>query len=173
MASVASAGASPLSGYEFPQTESTGDPEENAWAFVSIPNSASPGSVTFLSSPASAALGSSWGVIGHGGGHHSEGGSLPAASPLNLDTEQPSTFNDGGLGDLGSAFDQTSQSMDNQLLDLLQQNPDFFSPGSALSASQFSGKQSRDPLSLVWDADTPSSSQQTSSSTASFCLQVP
>lgn len=138
MASVASAGASPLSGYEFPQTESNGDPDENSWQFMSAPNSASPGSVGFLPSPSSAALGSSWGVIGHCG-HHSDS-SLPAASPLNLDTDQPNAFADAGFGDPNSAFGSFSAQPGTQFFDdlLFQPNPDFMPSGNSLLTSQFS-----------------------------------
>lgn len=141
MASVASAGTSPLSGYEFPQAESTGDPDENHWAFVSsIPNSAGPNSsVGFFPSPASAALGSSWGFIGHSS---DQPASLPAASPLNLDTDQPH-FPDGSFGDqTAGTFSATStQPADSQFFveNLFQPEHNFFNPaGNSLLTAQFS-----------------------------------
>ncbi|KAK4443955.1 hypothetical protein QBC34DRAFT_416161 [Podospora aff. communis PSN243] len=143
MASVASAGTSPLSGYEFPQTESTGDADENAWAFVPIPSSAGPNSsVGFFPSPASATLGSSWGFIGHGTQSPEQPASLPAASPLNLDTDQPHLFTDPSFGDqTASAFSATStQQTDNQFIldNLFQANNDFFAPqGNSLLTTQF------------------------------------
>jgi len=149
MASVASAGTSPLSGYEFPQTESTGDPDENAW-YGSIPNSAGPNSsVGFFPSPVSATLGSSWGFIGHGNtnnGQHSEPPSLPAASPLNLDTDQlPHVFTDASFGDqTASAFSAAStQPTDSQFFmdNLFQTQHDFFAPsGNSLLTAQFESK---------------------------------
>ncbi|KAK1756132.1 hypothetical protein QBC47DRAFT_379193 [Echria macrotheca] len=115
--SVASAGASPLSsGYDYAaqNTDGTGDDDtnnNNAWAFVSMPNSASPSSVGFYPSPASATLGSSWGIIGHTAGPHSDPpSSLAAGSPLNLplDSDQPGLFSDGSFTDQTGAFAATS-----------------------------------------------------------------
>jgi len=85
MASVASSGASPLSGFDFSQhPDSTGDPEENIWTLVSVPpSSAGANSAAFFPSPtASAVLGSSWGIVGSYGGHLAH--SPSAASPLEL-----------------------------------------------------------------------------------------
>jgi len=137
MASVASAGASPLSGYEFPQAESTCDTDEQAWAFVSMPNSAGPSSVGFFPSPASAALGSSWGFVGHNAQHSEPASSLPAASPLNLDADQPNLFVDGT-----SFNDQAARLVDGQLDfftdSIFQTETDIFAGagGSLLSAAQ-------------------------------------
>ncbi|KAK3357616.1 hypothetical protein B0T25DRAFT_517020 [Lasiosphaeria hispida] len=137
MASVASAGASPLSSFDYPG--STGDPEDSHWTYVSVPNSASPGSAGFFPSPGSGALGSSWGVIGHTS-HHSES-SLPAASPLNLDTDLQNAFVDASFSSAepNSAFDSTLvQTGDSNLF-----SENYFVPaaGPSLLTSQFAGQQ--------------------------------
>jgi len=146
MASVASAGASPLSGYEFPQGESASDQDENPWTFVSVPNSAGPNSsVGFFPSPASATLGSSWGFVGHGG-QPSERSSLPAASPLNLDTADPaSLLADASFGNPAGSFGSASaQPTDNQFFvdNLFQTEQDFFATaGPSLLTAQFNGRK--------------------------------
>ena len=142
MASVASSRASPLSGYEFPQTDPAGDTDENAWAFISIPGSVTASSTGFFPSPASGTLGSSWGFIGHNG-HHSEVSSLPAASPLNLDSDQPSAFADRFFDEtssvLGSTSPQPDDSSQSVLDSLFQYDQDFFSTNSLLP-TQLAGK---------------------------------
>lgn len=105
MASVASSGASPLSGYDFPQApEPADDTEENQWTLFSVPNSSGPSSAGFFPSPAgSAALGSSWGVVGHDG--HLQP-SPTAASPLNLNLD---SFDQQSIYPPSSYVDQSGQ----------------------------------------------------------------
>lgn len=108
MASVASSGASPLSGYEFPQApESTDDPDENQWTLFSVPNSSGPNSAAgFFPSPAASAaisLGSSWGIVGHDGQLQP---SPTAASPLNLNLD---SFDQQSLYQQSSFVDQSGQ----------------------------------------------------------------
>ncbi|KAK0711007.1 hypothetical protein B0H67DRAFT_271183 [Lasiosphaeris hirsuta] len=132
MASVASAGASPLSSFDYPG--STGDPEDSPWTYVSAPNSASPGSAGFFPSPGSGALGSSWGVIGHAS-HHSES-SLPAASPLSLDTDLQNVFVDSftSSGSISAFEPTTAQTGDSNFF-----SENYFVPatGPSLLTSQF------------------------------------
>ncbi|KAK4210954.1 hypothetical protein QBC37DRAFT_442420 [Rhypophila decipiens] len=106
MASVASSGASPLSGYEYVQNPdgSTDEQDENQWTLFSVPSSAGPGSAGFFPSPAaSASLGSSWGIVGHDG--HLQP-SPTAASPLNLNLD---SFDQQSIYPPSSFVDQNGQ----------------------------------------------------------------
>ena len=140
MASVASSGASPLSGYEFPQApESTDDQDENQWTLFSVPNSSGPSSTGFFPSPAaSGSLGSSWGIVGHDG--HLQP-SPTAASPLNLNLD---SFDQQSIYPASSYVDQyggipSSSQADTQFIpDMLGDGQDLLST-EGLSEQQVNG----------------------------------
>jgi len=87
MASVASSGASPLTGYDPLLGEASGD--EETWAFIDAAASSSPGSIGFFPGSASGSMMASWGIIGTQGHMHP---SPPAPSPLYLDPDQAASF---------------------------------------------------------------------------------
>ncbi|KAK3692621.1 hypothetical protein B0T22DRAFT_19934 [Podospora appendiculata] len=144
MASVASAGTSPLSSnYEYPPTESTGDPDENLWTFVSVPNSSGTNSVAFFPSPAASggSLGSSWGVVGHGS--HLEPSPPPGVSPLNLnihelDFDQQSEYPASAYSQQsGGTFGIPSAPAESQFIPQLADDGGEFMASGMMSDQQF------------------------------------
>lgn len=115
MASVASAGASPLSGYEFAQAGSTGDPDENPWTLINQVTGSSASSTTGLSfSQVSGSL-SSWAMV-NAHGRQVQPSPPAMLSSLNLDFDQ-SSFPASTYGDTTRpAFSVTSAPADAQFL---------------------------------------------------------
>lgn len=107
MASVASVGTSPLSGYESHPADSASDePDENLWHMINGMSGSSSSSGAGLSfSPASGSL-SSWAMVGgHGHGHPVQPSPTDAHSPLNLDFDQPASLPTSAYGETtGPAF---------------------------------------------------------------------
>lgn len=108
MASVASSGASPLSGYEYSSNPDQTSDEENIWQFI---NSAGPSSVDFFPSPASGSLGS-WQMVGG----QSMQPSPPALSPLNLDYDAQAAFTESAYTNQAAQFPTTSAAVENTFL---------------------------------------------------------
>ncbi|KAK5664072.1 hypothetical protein OQA88_286 [Cercophora sp. LCS_1] len=177
----ASASASPLSGYEFPHHHGSDDnetDESQQWTIMSIPNSAGPASsVGFFPSPAtSAALGSSWGFVGgpphaqhqlHNNSSSEPASSLPAASPLNLDSSTEGVFaTDTSFDSFGSTTGAQQGGV--SFAETLFQE-DFFAAaaaGNSLLSAQFA-----DLNNLISDQFTPfTSAEQQALSSLDFSI---
>jgi hypothetical protein len=122
MASIASAGTSPLSGYEY-TADSTGDPDENLWAMINASSTSSNAGLSL--SPASGSLGS-WALVG-GHGNQAQPSPPAAFSPLNLDFDQPASFAASPYEDAASNASGMHSVHDAQ----------FLVPGTTQDAQQF------------------------------------
>lgn len=141
MASVASSGTSPLSGYEFPQAESTGDPDENHWTLVPLPSTASASrtnSAAIFPSPASGSM-NSWAYVDANGQIQASPGAL---SPLNLDFDPQASFPPQSFADPAAAqYAPTSApASDTQYMPSLLPTEDLMTPGNLFFEQDFSGQ---------------------------------
>jgi hypothetical protein len=111
--SVASAGTSPMSGYDF-QTDSTGDQDENLWMFLNAGGSSVSSNAALSFSPASLPGSmSSWAMVNS----RSRQVQQPP-SPLNLDLDQDySSFPSSTYGDaIPTGFSVTSAPAEGQFV---------------------------------------------------------
>ena len=151
MASVASSGTSPLSGYESHRADSTSDPDENLWSMINgVPGSSLSSGAGFSFSPASGSL-SSWAMVGGHAGQL-QASPPPALSPLSLNLDHSASFPPSTYADTtGSAFGVTS-SPDNQFLGQVPAPEDhqFFSHQGEGLLSDLAFDDTFGTLSSLW-----------------------
>lgn len=134
MASVASVGTSPRSGYESHQADSPNDPDENLWYMINgVPGSSASSATGFSFSPASGSL-SSWAMVG-GHAHQIQPSPPGALSPLNLDFDQPTSHPASIYGETtSSAFGVIPAPVDGQFMshNFSHDGQQFLAPGETL-----------------------------------------
>ena len=136
MASVASGGASPLSGYEFVPSESNGETDENVWTLVPVPTSSGPSSAGFFPSPGGSM--SSWAMVSNGG---QMAPSPQAPSPLNLDFDQQTNFSTAAYTNQSITFNSAASDGQFMTSSLGSDGQDFVNhPGLLFDEQQFNGE---------------------------------
>ncbi|KAK3898075.1 hypothetical protein C8A05DRAFT_19276 [Staphylotrichum tortipilum] len=141
-----SAGASPLSGFEFefPQhPDSASDPDDAFWTAISNPSSGSLG--PFLSSP-SHSLGSSWAVLGNGQLVELEPSPAALPSPLDGSYDQQSPYSGASFAEQAASTTALSAPTDLPDVSFLSQGLtqqdglEFLAPGEFVFDQSFNGE---------------------------------